>query len=187
MTPLLPPSPLPLLQADLERKHVDLIKAYGNDLKDVQEIFTSMKEISAEGKYLQRDGPPLYVNMPPVSGALFWTRGLVERIEEPMAKLKATMRPMLDLEESKEVVKLHASLLASLREFESSKYSEWGKARRAQLGAIRRNSAQFGAIRRNSLSAPSVFSGTRATSSTPSRTRWRCSSSTTSTSASSTS
>ena len=44
-----------------------------------------------------------------------------------MAKLKATMRPMLDLEESKEVVKLHASLLASLREFESSKYSEWGK------------------------------------------------------------
>ena len=78
--------------SDLERKHVDLIKAYGNDLKDVQEIFTSMKEISAEGKYLQRDGPPLYVNMPPVSGALFWTRGLVERIEEPMAKLKATMR-----------------------------------------------------------------------------------------------
>ena len=134
------------IQADLERKHVDLIKAYGNDLKDVQEIFTSMKEISAEGKYLQRDGPPLYVNMPPVSGALFWTRGLVERIEEPMAKLKATMRPMLDLEESKEVVKLHASLLASLREFESSKYSEWGKARRAQFGAIRRNSAQFGAM-----------------------------------------
>eukprot|EP00965_Chrysotila_dentata_P159826 5279551-Pleurochrysis_carterae.AAC.3 len=43
--------------------------------------------------------------MPPVSGALFWVRGLIERIEEPMLKLKQTMRLMLDTEEAKEVNK----------------------------------------------------------------------------------
>ena len=43
------------------------------------------------------------MNLPPVSGALFWVRGLIDRIEEPMAKLKQTMRLMLDSEEAKEV------------------------------------------------------------------------------------
>ncbi|KAJ1616898.1 hypothetical protein T492DRAFT_850490 [Pavlovales sp. CCMP2436] len=54
--------------------------------------------------------PPLYTNMPPCSGALyspitthhllflelfFIVRGLTDRIEQPMAKLKQTMRTML--------------------------------------------------------------------------------------------
>ena len=85
------------IQADLERRQADLLRAYASDLKDVSEIFHRQRATSAAGKYLEREGPPLYVNMPPVSGALFWTRGLVERIEEPMAKLKATMRPMQKL------------------------------------------------------------------------------------------
>ena len=114
-------------QADLERKHVELIKAYGNDLKDVQDTFNVQKSHSAPGKYLERQGPPLYVNMPPVSGALFWLRGLVERIEEPMVKLKQTMRLMLDSEEAKEVTKLYATLLSSLRDFETVQYTAWGK------------------------------------------------------------
>ena len=54
----------------------------------MQETFNLQRTLSAPGKYLERQGPPLYVNMPPVSGALFWLRGLIERIEEPMQKLK---------------------------------------------------------------------------------------------------
>ena len=37
-------------------------------------------------------------------------RGLVERIEEPMGKLRSTLRLMLDSEEAKEVTKSCASL-----------------------------------------------------------------------------
>lgn len=72
------------IQADLERKHLELIKAYGSDLKDVQDTFTRQKTCSAEGFYLEREGPPLYMNLPPISGALFWANGLLDRIEEPM-------------------------------------------------------------------------------------------------------
>ena len=78
------------IQADLERKHLELIKSYGADLRDVQDTFTKQKNLSAEGRYLERMGPPLYMNLPPVSGALFWVRGLIDRIEEPMTKLKQT-------------------------------------------------------------------------------------------------
>eukprot|EP00966_Prymnesium_polylepis_P263894 6096663-Prymnesium_polylepis.1 len=62
------------IQADLERKHLELIKSYGADLRDVQDTFTKQKNLSAEGRYLERMGPPLYMNLPPVSGALFWVR-----------------------------------------------------------------------------------------------------------------
>ena len=93
----------------------------------VQDTFNVQRQLSAPGKYLERQGPPLYVNMPPVSGALFWLRGLIERIEEPMLKLKQTMRLMLDSEDAKEVTKLYTGLLASLREFEAVQYAAWGK------------------------------------------------------------
>lgn len=67
------------------------------------------------------------MNLPPVSGALFWVRGLIDRIEEPMNKLKQTMRLMLDSEEAKEVTKMYSALLTSLREFEAAQHSGWGK------------------------------------------------------------
>lgn len=64
--------PSGLEQADLERKHIELIKAYGKDLRDVSEAFNRQKDKSATGRYLERNGPPLYCNMPPCSGALYW-------------------------------------------------------------------------------------------------------------------
>ena len=114
------------IQADLERRQADLLRAYASDLKDVSEIFHRQRATSAAGKYLEREGPPLYVNMPPVAGALFWVRGLIERIEGPMAQLKATMRLMLETEEAKDVTKTYAGLLAGLRDFEATQYEAWG-------------------------------------------------------------
>ena len=43
-----------------------------------------------------------------------------------MAKLKQTMRLMLDSEEAKEVTKTYTGLLAALRDFEASQYEAWG-------------------------------------------------------------
>lgn len=36
------------IQADLERKHLELIKSYGADLRDVQDVFAKQKSLSAE-------------------------------------------------------------------------------------------------------------------------------------------
>jgi len=58
------------IQSDLETKHLALIRQYGEDLKEVQELFTSDRHKSCVGKFFERDGPPLYVNMPPSAGAL---------------------------------------------------------------------------------------------------------------------
>ena len=41
--------------------------------------------------YLERDGPPLYDNMPPVAGSIYWVRGLIERVSAPMAKFRGSM------------------------------------------------------------------------------------------------
>eukprot|EP00966_Prymnesium_polylepis_P148748 3436543-Prymnesium_polylepis.1 len=95
---------------------LQLIEGYAQDLKDVQQIFHKQKDISAAGRYLERPGaprrltmarmmvmtgddthdcrflarpgPPLFHNFPPVAGACFWVRGLKERVELPMVKLR---------------------------------------------------------------------------------------------------
>ena len=90
------------ITSDIEAKNLQLIYQYGEGLKEVQQLFSRDRHQSMAGKFYAREGPPLFVNMPPVSGALFWLRGLIERIEEPMLKLKQTMRLMLDAEEAKE-------------------------------------------------------------------------------------
>lgn len=73
----------PIIQDELEKKHITLLELYKNDLKVVQSIFL-------EGKALVDkvdERAPISENMPPIAGALYWTNGLYERIKEPMDKL----------------------------------------------------------------------------------------------------
>lgn len=84
-----------VLQDELEKKYVGLVQSYGADLKNVQELFLQ-----------NRDGPPISWNLPPIAGALTWCRGLVDRIQIPMAKLQQLDRTILDREEAKEVAKV---------------------------------------------------------------------------------
>ena len=65
------------------------------------------------------------MNMPPVAGALFWVRGLLDRVSMPMNKLRGGMSRVLDAEESRDVVKLHDSLVRLLKEYEEAAYKEW--------------------------------------------------------------
>ena len=80
------------IQAELERKQIDLIQAYAADLRDVADIFHRQRLISAKGKYLERDGPPLYVNMPPVRVEKAPLKLPVVRIEPPPPVCKPTLR-----------------------------------------------------------------------------------------------
>ena len=63
--------------------------------------------------------------MPPISGALNWTRGLFDRVNEPMERLQTLSASIQEREEFKDVQKLFNSLCKNLKEFELTKIDEW--------------------------------------------------------------
>ena len=83
-----------------------------------------------EGKPLvdsQDERSPVYKNLPPISGALNWTRGLYERVNLPMERLLVLGPSIQEREEFKDVQKLHASIIKSLREYELEKAKAWAE------------------------------------------------------------
>lgn len=50
---------------------------------------------------------------------------MIERIDQPMAKLRQMMRLMLSADDAKDVIKEHAAVHAALREFERQQYEMW--------------------------------------------------------------
>lgn len=96
----------PIIQDELEKKHIILLELYKNDLKVVQNTFH-------EGKALVDridERAPIGNNMPPIAGAIYWTTGLRERIKEPMEKLSTLSQSIQDREEFKDIQKLFASI-----------------------------------------------------------------------------
>jgi len=76
-----------------------LLELFKQDLKVVATIFM-------EGKALVESNDeraPISNNLPPISGALNWTTGLLERIKEPMEKLSLLSQSIQDREEYKDV------------------------------------------------------------------------------------
>lgn len=114
----------PIIQDELEKKHVILLELYKNDLKIVQNVFH-------EGKALVDkidERAPIGNNMPPIAGAIYWTTGLYERIKEPMDKLSSLSQSIQDREEFKDIQKLYASICKNLKEFEEQKIKIWEKS-----------------------------------------------------------
>lgn len=111
----------PIIQDELEKKHITLLELYKQDLKTVGSIFM-------EGKALVDkidERAPISNNLPPIAGALNWTAGLLERIKEPMDKLSLLSQSIQDREEYKDVQKLYASLCKNLREYNDLKIKQW--------------------------------------------------------------
>lgn len=104
----------PIIQDELEKKHVTLIQDYARDLKVVQELLVTHK-----------DCPPAALNMPNASGAFAWCNGLLDRVRIPMEKLKQLNRSILDREEAKEVLKLHGIVVDSIEQFRKSQSDNW--------------------------------------------------------------
>jgi dynein heavy chain len=104
----------PIIQDELERKQVTLLELFKTDLKMTQAIFQ-------EGRLLVErvdERSPISSNMPPISGSLNWTRGLFDRVNEPMGRLQQLSQSIQEREEYKDVQKLYQSLVKSLQEFE---------------------------------------------------------------------
>ncbi|RLN47693.1 hypothetical protein BBJ29_000554 [Phytophthora kernoviae] len=105
-----------IIKNELERKHTSLIASYASDLHVVQQIFIE-----------NRESPPISPNLPPFAGAVTWCRGLAERIQFPMEKLKQiSPRIVLEREDSKEAMKLYTNVMAMLQEYEVQKVKQWG-------------------------------------------------------------
>jgi dynein heavy chain len=68
---------------------------------------------------------PIFNNLPPITGALNWTTGLLERITEPMDRLSILSQSIKDREEYKDVQKLYNSLCKNLKEYNEQKIRIW--------------------------------------------------------------
>lgn len=113
----------PIIQDELEKKQISLLELYKADLKTVAAIFM-------EGKPLvdaRDERSPISNNLPPIAGALNWTGGLRDRVQQPMNKLNLLSASIQDREEFKDVQKLHSSLCKNIQEYNTAKLKEWKK------------------------------------------------------------
>ena len=105
----------PLIADELEKLHIALVKEFAVDLRRVQELFLS-----------ERAAPPIPWNLPPIAGALTWSRSLRDRIQDPMARINGLSREILAREESREMVKLFAAIMGALDAFDAERVAAWG-------------------------------------------------------------
>ena len=110
-----------IIHDELEKKYIVLLDMFKTDLVKVQTLFLTGKKLIEEND----PSNPLPVGMPPVSGALYWSRGLEERIKEPMDKLSSVNKSIQEREEYKDVQKLYTSIMKGLKEFEAVKIKAW--------------------------------------------------------------
>ncbi len=103
-----------VIAANLEKKHADLLYAYACDLKDVSDIFHAYK-----------DHPVVARNSAPHSGAVAWVRGLVERIEEPIQKLRTMNKAIMEMDQARDIEKTFESLMAQMREYQGKQVALW--------------------------------------------------------------
>jgi dynein heavy chain len=112
----------PIIQDQLEKKHKLLLKAYRQDLTTVERTFVDNKAKVDSGL----DDAPIYANLPPVAGAIYWTRSLRRRIQEPMQKIVVYNHALKSIpEEFREVDKTYENLIKLLEGYEQHRYTEW--------------------------------------------------------------
>jgi dynein heavy chain len=73
----------PIIQAELEKKHRALLQQYQADLSEVEAAFIENRDKVDQGF----DDAPIYANMPPIAGSIYWARSSRHRVDEPMVKL----------------------------------------------------------------------------------------------------
>jgi dynein heavy chain, axonemal len=96
-----------VIAVHLEKKHIDLLYSYASDLKDVADLFAAHKA-----------RPVVARNSAPHSGAVAWVRGLVERIEEPLTKLRGLGHGLMDSDAGRDIERTYDALIAAMREYE---------------------------------------------------------------------
>lgn len=107
----------PIIADALEKKYSLLIELIQHDIKNVQAIFNSCC-----------DDPPITNNLPPIAGALTWSRGLIERMQGPIEKLNTFETSILEREDVKETLKLFNNVINQINEFNRRNIETWGQS-----------------------------------------------------------
>eukprot|EP01038_Epipyxis_sp_PR26KG_P005405 gene5405-7492_t len=106
----------PIVSDALEKKHFALVEAIRIDLELVQNIFNEY-----------RDKPLIASNLPPIAGALTWSKSLRDRIDLPIEKLKTLDKKILEREDTREVIKMYTSLIGQLDDLDRENIERWGE------------------------------------------------------------
>lgn len=111
----------PIIQDELEKKHIVLIETYKRDLKAVQEVFVNYSKTTAD----KVDERVIYKNLPPVAGTLNWTKSLRGRISSPLEKLALISPDIADKEEFKDVTNMKNAIEKKLSGHEQKILMSW--------------------------------------------------------------
>ena len=112
----------PIIQAELEKKHKMLLHQVEQDLTAVETGFVEAKD-KVDQCY---DDAPIFSNLPPAAGAIYWARCSRHRINDPMNKLAFYNLALRETpEEFREVKKQHQTLDKMLQDYELQRYQTW--------------------------------------------------------------
>lgn len=107
----------PIISDALEKKYAALIESIMIDFREVERIFVS-----------HRENIPIPSNLPLISGALMWTRGLFERVKAPIDKLNYLDNRLLSRDDGMELLKLYGDLVTMLADFDQERIEAWGNS-----------------------------------------------------------
>ena len=93
-------------------------------LLDREVIAADLKEC-ADMFHMYRDRPVVAKNSAPHSGAAYWVRGLIERIDEPMQKLKSLNKMVQETDLAKEIQASYDALMKEMAEYQGKAIAAW--------------------------------------------------------------
>jgi dynein heavy chain len=111
-----------VIAAELEKKHVTLLRAFAADIKEVHDVFTA-----------GRTAPQLSKNAAPNSGAVAWLRALLQRVEEPFERLRQMGQVLTATPEGVALDAQYTQLVTALKEAEGGIVLDWS-SRAEELG-----------------------------------------------------
>ncbi|XP_076466964.1 uncharacterized protein LOC143298129 [Babylonia areolata] len=97
----------------VSEKYVEIFNWYESDLEEVQHIYERHKGC-----------PQTVRNAPPVAGAIYWSRQLLKRIEDPM-KIFRENKAITQLTDFGRIVRIYNRLATALVTFESLWFTQW--------------------------------------------------------------
>eukprot|EP00960_Hanusia_phi_P073137 767948-Hanusia_phi.AAC.9 len=101
-----------------------LLQSFGNLLhRDVMQDIQQVTEIFNTGKHLSR----FHYNSPPHAGAVMWSRGLLERIQEPMLRFQQIYSKPFNRSEGQDIENQYSSTLQQMRAYEEEHIAQWSE------------------------------------------------------------
>ncbi|XP_033874385.3 dynein axonemal heavy chain 8-like [Acipenser ruthenus] len=101
------------IQPVINECYVEALEWFYEEIKEVQETYEE-----------QKDDPVLPRNLPPAAGAIYWSRQLLSKIEEPM-KIFREVRVITTSNSYIQTVRLYNRIAAALVAYETLWYQEW--------------------------------------------------------------